>query len=41
MNKLFFVYLPSNAPHSPIVSNELFKGKSGVASHGDFCMEVV
>ncbi|QZT37818.1 arylsulfatase [Halosquirtibacter xylanolyticus] len=39
-DKPFFVYMPLNAPHSPIVPNKQFKGKSGVAPHGDFCMEV-
>lgn len=35
----FFVYMPLNAPHSPIVPNADFKGKSGLNEHGDFCME--
>jgi arylsulfatase A len=38
--KPFFVYMPLNAPHSPIVPNEEFLGKSNLAPHGDFCMEV-
>jgi len=36
----FFVYLPLNAPHSPIVPSDKFKGKSRLAPHGDFCMDV-
>jgi len=36
----FFVYLPLNAPHSPIVPSDRFKGKSGLAAHADFCMDV-
>lgn len=39
-NKPFFIYLPLNAPHSPIAPNDKFKGKSGVSDHGDFCMDV-
>lgn len=35
----FFVYLPLPSPHSPIVPSEKFKGKSGLNSHADFCME--
>lgn len=35
----FFVYMPLNAPHSPIVPSADFIGKSGLNDHGDFCME--
>ncbi|CAA6692717.1 MULTISPECIES: arylsulfatase [unclassified Lentimonas] len=35
----FFVYMPLNAPHSPIVPSKDFIGKSGLNDHGDFCME--
>ncbi|EDM28672.1 arylsulfatase A precursor [Lentisphaera araneosa HTCC2155] len=35
----FFVYMPLNSPHSPIVPSAKFLGKSGLSSHGDFCME--
>ena len=35
----FFVYLPLNSPHSPIVPSKDFKDKSGLNPHGDFCME--
>ncbi|MBT5814733.1 MAG: arylsulfatase [Opitutales bacterium] len=38
--KPFFLYMPLNAPHSPIVPNDRFKGKSGIGDYGDFCMEV-
>jgi len=34
------VYLPLNAPHSPIVPSDKFKDKSGLAPHADFCMNV-
>ena len=36
----FFVYMPLNAPHSPIAPNKKFLGKSGLSPHGDFCMDV-
>ena len=36
----FFLYIPLNAPHSPIVPSENFKGKSKLSPHGDFCMDV-
>ena len=39
-NQPFFLYLPLNAPHSPIVPSENFKGKSKLSPHGDFCMDV-
>ena len=35
----FFVYMPLNSPHSPIVPSNDFKDKSGLNPHGDFCME--
>ena len=35
----FFVYMPLNSPHSPIVPSAKFKGKSGLSPHGDFCMD--
>lgn len=38
--KPFFLYFPLNAPHSPIVPSDQFKGKSKLAPHGDFCMDV-
>jgi arylsulfatase A-like enzyme len=36
----FFLYLPLNAPHSPIVPREEFTGASELSPHGDFVMEV-
>lgn len=39
-DKPFFLYLPLNAPHSPIAPSDKFKGKSKLSPHGDFCMEV-
>lgn len=38
-DKPFFVYMPLNSPHSPIVPSKDFKNKSGLNDHGDFCME--
>ena len=38
--KPFFVYLPLNSPHSPIVPSKDFIGKSGLSAHGDFTMEM-
>ncbi|WP_282135261.1 sulfatase family protein [Seonamhaeicola maritimus] len=35
----FFVYMPLNSPHSPIVPSKKFKNTSGLNLHGDFCME--
>ena len=35
----FFVYMPLNSPHSPIVPSRAFAGKSQLSPHGDFCME--
>ncbi|MEH6550570.1 MAG: arylsulfatase [Pseudomonadales bacterium] len=36
----FFLYLPLNAPHSPIVPSPEFVDKSKLSPHGDFVMEV-
>ena len=38
--KPFFLYLPLTSPHSPVVPNEGFKGKSGIGNYGDFVCEV-
>lgn len=35
----FFLYVPLNSPHGPIVPSEAWQGKSGVNPHGDFVME--
>ncbi|OYP35558.1 sulfatase family protein [Rhodopirellula sp. MGV] len=36
----FFLYLPLNAPHTPIVPSEQWRGKSGINDYGDFTMQV-
>jgi len=36
----FLLYLPLNAPHTPIVPTDEFKGKSGVGEYGDFVVQV-
>jgi arylsulfatase A-like enzyme len=36
----FFIYFPLNAPHTPIVPTEQWKGKSGINAYGDFTMQV-
>lgn len=38
--KPFYIYFPLNAPHTPIVPDENWKGKSGVNQYGDFTMQV-
>lgn len=35
----YFLYLSLTSPHTPIVPNEEWKGKSGVGDYGDFVME--
>lgn len=35
----FFLYVPWNSPHSPVVPNEKWKGKSGLNDHADFVMQ--
>ena len=37
--KPFFLYLPLNSPHTPIVPTPQWQGKSGLGSYGDFVME--
>ncbi len=37
--KPFFLYMPLNAPHTPIVPTKQWQGKSGLGSYGDFVME--
>lgn len=37
--KPFFLYFALPSPHTPIVPNEQFKGKSGVTEYGDFVLE--
>lgn len=36
----FFIYLPLNAPHTPIVPTAEWKGKSGINDYADFTMQV-
>ncbi len=36
----FFLYLPLNAPHTPILPSKGFQGKSGIGPYGDFVLEV-
>ncbi|MBI1373568.1 MAG: sulfatase-like hydrolase/transferase [Phycisphaera sp.] len=38
--KPFFIYMPLNAPHTPIVPDENWKGKSGISDYADFVMQV-
>lgn len=35
----FFVYMPLNSPHTPIVPTPEWQGKSGLGSYGDFVMQ--
>jgi arylsulfatase A len=35
----FFLYLPLNSPHTPIVPSKEWQGKSGLGDYGDFVME--
>jgi len=35
----FFLYLPLNSPHTPIVPAPEWQGKSGLGSYGDFVMQ--
>ena len=36
----FFLYLPLNAPHTPILPTAEWQGKSGLSPYGDFVMQV-
>ncbi len=36
----FFLYFPLPAPHTPILPTAEFRGKSGVSTYGDFCLQV-
>ena len=38
--KPFFLYLALTGPHSPIIPNDEFKGRSGVGDYGDWVMEM-
>ena len=35
----FFLYMPLNSPHTPIVPSPEFKGKSGISEYADFVMQ--
>jgi len=35
----FFIYMPLNSPHTPILPSEQWKGKSGISLYADFVME--
>ena len=35
----FFLYLPLNSPHTPIVPSKAWQGKSGLGDYADFVME--
>ena len=37
--KPFFMYIPWNSPHSPVVPSAQWKGKSGINAHADFVMQ--
>ncbi len=38
--KPFFLYLALTGPHSPIIPNDEFKGRSGIGDYGDWVMEM-
>ena len=35
----FFLYVPWNSPHSPVVPSKQWQGKSGLNTHADFVMQ--
>lgn len=35
----FFLYMPLNSPHTPIVPSKAWQGKSNLGAYGDFVME--
>lgn len=37
--KPFFLYLPLNSPHTPILPTKEWKGKSGISDYADFVMQ--
>ena len=37
--KPFFIYIPLPSPHTPIVPNEKWQGKSGIGRYGDYMMQ--
>jgi arylsulfatase A len=36
----FFLYVPVNGPHTPVVPTDEWKGKSGCGIYGDFVMQI-
>ena len=38
-DKPFFIYMPLPSPHTPIVPNKKWQGKSGLGKYGDFVMQ--
>ena len=38
-DKPFFLYIPLTSPHSPVVPNKPFQGKTSIGSYGDFVVE--
>ena len=38
-NQPFFMYIPWNAPHAPVVPAKGWQGKSGINDHADFVMQ--
>lgn len=38
--KPFFLYMPLNAPHTPLAPSPEWKGKNLLGDYGDFCMQV-
>ncbi len=38
-NQPFFLYLPLNSPHTPLVPTKEWQGKSGLGDYGDYVME--
>jgi arylsulfatase A len=39
-HKPFFLYFALTGPHSPIIPNDAFKGRSRIGDYGDFVMEM-
>jgi len=38
--KPFFLYMPLNAPHTPILPTKEYEGRSGIGPYGDYIIEV-
>lgn len=39
LDQPFFLYVPWNSPHSPVVPSKEWQGKSGLNAHADFVMQ--